>query len=166
MPFMKSQPKYQSFFFPKFRSPQNDPSLYFPSAYFLLLLSKSTVFLLDSLLTIISASASLFSSFSFSIPPQLTLSFCFHWTASRWDNILMALLTGKTPTADFHQGKLETKTIPYCQVEFHTEPGQSPLSQSALQLKLAETPKTGTIRKILRRASVLSRLLHSLQLMY
>lgn len=62
-----------------------------------LLLSKSSVFLLDSLPTIISP-----LSFSFSIPPRCALSFYFHWTASRWDNILMALLTGKTPTADFH----------------------------------------------------------------
>lgn len=62
-----------------------------------LLLSKSGLFLLDSLPTIISP-----LSFSFSIPPRCALSFYFHWTASRWDNILMALLTGKTPTADFH----------------------------------------------------------------
>lgn len=61
------------------------------------LFSKSGLFLLDSLPTIISP-----LSFSFSIPPRCALSFYFHWTASRWDNILMALLTGKTPTADFH----------------------------------------------------------------
>lgn len=36
----------------------------------------------------------LFSSLPFS-NAQLTSSLCFHWTASRWDNSLMASLTGK-----------------------------------------------------------------------
>ncbi len=95
--------------------------------------------------------------FSFSIPPLLALSFCFYWHASRWDNTLMALLTGKTPTADFHLGKLRTKTIPYCQVEFHTLSQARALCLRVL-LKSTETPDTSAIRKTLRRISVLSRL--------
>lgn len=80
------------FFFPKVRSPENDLSLCSPSPYFCssLLLSKSTIFLLDSLLAIISLLSSFFSN-----PPRLALSFCFCWIASRWENILMVLLTGK-----------------------------------------------------------------------
>lgn len=59
------------FFFPKVRSPENDLSLCSPSPYFCssLLLSKSTIFLLDSLLAIIS----LLSSFFF---PTLLGSLC------------------------------------------------------------------------------------------
>lgn len=109
-----------------------------------LLLSKSGLFLLDSLPTIISP-----LSFSFSIPPRCALSFYFHWTASRWDNILMALLTGKTPTADFHQRKLETKTIPYCQVEFHS-PSRARALSLRVQQKSADSQHRAYQSKILR----------------
>lgn len=50
-----------------------------------------SLFLLDSLLALLSP------TFLFSIAPWLTLSFYFRWTAARWDNIPMALLTGETP---------------------------------------------------------------------
>lgn len=109
-----------------------------------LLLSKSGLFLLDSPATIISP-----LSFSFSIPPRCALSFYFHWTASRWDNILMALLTGKTPTADFHQRKLETKTIPYCQVEFHS-PSRARALSLRVQQKSADSQHKAYQSKILR----------------
>lgn len=83
--------------FPKVRSPQNDPVSFS-------LLSPLSESLYPIIVGLPSHSPSHFPSLLFSY----TLSFYFHWTAARWDNILMALLTEKkqtktkNPTAEFH----------------------------------------------------------------